>query len=120
GDAAFKLAGDTHFEGIISKRMDQPYHGGRSDGWRKTKLLASDEFAVVGYTAPKGSRTGFGSLLLAKPDPVHGWLYAGRVGSGFNDALMAEVTKMLRKGGGKTPTVHVPTMDTDLRGATWF
>ncbi|GGK07769.1 DNA ligase D [Luteimonas terricola] len=120
GDAAFKLASDTHFEGIISKRLDRPYHGGRSDDWRKTKLLASDEFAVVGYTAPKGSRTGFGSLLLARPDPEHGWLYAGRVGSGFNDALMAEVTTMLGKKGRKTPTVHVPAMDTDLRSATWF
>ncbi|MGY1457350.1 DNA ligase D [Luteimonas sp. A534] len=120
GDAAFKLAGDTRFEGIISKRMDRPYHGGRSDDWRKTKLLASDEFAVVGYTAPKGSRAGFGSLLLAKPDPKHGWLYVGRVGSGFTDALMAEVTKMLGKGGSKTPSAYVPTQDTDLRSATWF
>lgn len=120
GDAAFKLAGDTHFEGIISKRIDRPYHGGRSDDWRKTKLLASDEFAVVGYTAPKGSRTGFGSLLLAKPDAEHGWLYAGRVGSGFNDTLMREVTAKLGKGGARKPTVHVGTTDTDLRTATWF
>ena len=72
GEAAFKLAADSHFEGIISKRMDRPYRGGRGDDWRKTKLLASDEFAVVGYTAPKGSRRGFGSLLLARPDREHG------------------------------------------------
>lgn len=120
GEAAFKLAGDRHFEGIISKRGDRPYHGGRSEDWRKTKQLASDEFAVVGYTAPKGSRTGFGSLLLAKPDPEHGWRYVGRVGTGFNDELMREVTKKLAKGGGKKPTAHVGTTDTDLRAATWF
>ena len=120
GEAAFKLAGDRHFEGIISKRGDRPYHGGRSEDWRKTKQLASDEFAVVGYTAPKGSRTGFGSLLLAKPDPEHGWRYVGRVGTGFNDELMREVTKKLVKGGGKKPTAHVGTTDTDLRAATWF
>lgn len=120
GEAAFKLAADSHFEGIISKRMDRPYRGGRGDDWRKTKLLASDEFAVVGYTAPKGSRRGFGSLLLARPDREHGWVYVGRVGSGFSDALMAEVTKKLGRGGGKTPTAHVGTTDTDLRGATWF
>jgi len=120
GEAAFKLAGDRHFEGIISKRADRPYHGGRSEDWRKTKQLASDEFAVVGYTEPKGSRTGFGSLLLAKPDPEHGWRYVGRVGTGFNDELMREVTKKLAKGGGKKPTAHVGTTDTDLRTATWF
>src|SRR5690606_26782976 len=59
GDAAYQLAGDQHFEGIISKRADRPYRGGRGNDWRKTKRLASDEFAVMGYTAPRGSRTGF-------------------------------------------------------------
>ena len=120
GAAAYELAGQNDFEGIISKRADRPYHSGRSDEWRKTKQLASDEFAVVGYTAPKGSRTGFGSLLLAKPDPEHGWLYVGRVGSGFNDRLMKEVTAKLPKTGEKKPTAHVGTTDTDLRTATWF
>ncbi len=119
GTEAFRLAGEQHFEGIISKRADRPYRGGRSDDWRKTKQLASQEYAVVGYTAPKGSRSGFGSLLLATPDPVHGWLYVGRVGSGFSDALMREVTRQL-EGGGRKPTAHIPTEDTDLRGATWF
>jgi bifunctional non-homologous end joining protein LigD len=120
GQAAYQLAGQRHFEGIISKRADRPYQAGRSEDWRKTKQLASDEFAVVGYTAPKGSRTGFGSLLLAKPDPEHGWRYVGRVGSGFNDALMREVSKKLARGGGKKPTAYVGTTDTDLRTATWF
>ncbi len=120
GLAAFELAGEQHFEGIISKRADRPYHGGRSEDWRKTKQLASDEFAVVGYTAPKGSRTGFGSLLLAKPDAEHGWRYVGRVGTGFNDELLREVSKKLAKGGGKKPTAHVGTTDTDLRTAIWF
>ncbi|WP_414353148.1 DNA ligase D [Xanthomonas campestris] len=119
GLEAFRVAGEQHFEGIISKRADRPYRAGRSDDWRKTKQLASQEYAVVGYTAPKGSRTGFGSLLLATPDPQHGWLYVGRVGSGFSDTLMQEVTQHLH-GGGKRPTAHIPTEDTDLRGATWF
>ncbi len=86
----------------------------------KDQQLASDEFAVVGYTAPKGSRTGFGSLLLARPDPKHGWLYVGRVGSGFSDELIGEVSKRIEGGGGRKPTAHVPTQDTDLRAATWF
>ncbi|MFI8718584.1 DNA ligase D [Stenotrophomonas sp. NPDC077464] len=120
GESAYQLAGDRHFEGIISKRADRAYRGGRSEDWKKTKQLASDEFAVVGYTAPKGSRAGFGSLLLAKPDPKHGWLYVGRVGSGFSDTLIKELSQLIGRAGGKTPTAHVPTKDTDLRSATWF
>ncbi len=119
GNEAYRMAGEQHFEGIISKRADRPYHSGRSDDWRKTKQLASDEFAVVGYTAPKGSRSGFGSLLLAKPDAKHGWVYVGRVGTGFSDALITDVSKRLN-GGGKKPTAYVPTEDTDLRSAKWF
>ena len=119
GDEAYRMAGEQHFEGIISKRADRAYHSGRSDDWRKTKQLASDEFAVVGYTAPKGSRSGFGSLLLARPDRKHGWLYVGRVGSGFSDPLIKEISAKLQ-GGGKKPTAYVPTEDTDLRAATWF
>ena len=120
GAEAYRLASERHFEGIISKRADLPYQAGRSDGWRKTKSLMSDEFAIVGYTAPKGSRTGFGSLLLARPDPKHGWSYAGRVGSGFSDELIRQVTKSLDRKAQTEPTVHVPPHDTDLRSARWF
>ncbi len=120
GESAYRLAGERQFEGIISKRADRAYHGGRSEDWKKTKQLASDEFAVVGYTAPKGNRAGFGSLLLAKPDQKHGWLYVGRVGSGFSDELIKELSQLIGRAGGKTPTAHVPTKDTDLRSATWF
>ncbi|MCC4587200.1 DNA ligase D [Xanthomonas sp. NCPPB 1067] len=119
GLQAFRVAAEQQFEGIVSKRADRPYRAGRSDDWRKTKQLASQEYAVVGYTAPKGSRAGFGALLLATPDPVHGWLYVGRVGSGFSDELMRVVMRQL-DGGGRTPTAHVPTHETDLRSATWF
>lgn len=119
GEQSFEVATRQHFEGIISKRADRPYHSGRSEDWRKTKSLASDEFAVVGFTAPKGSRSGFGSLLLARPDPAHGWVYAGRVGSGFSNELIREVAKTLERGS-KEPTVHVPPHDTDLRSARWF
>lgn len=120
GASAYALAGEQHFEGIISKRADRGYHPGRSDDWRKTKQLASDEFAVVGYTAPRGSRSGFGSLLLAKPDAEHGWRYVGRVGTGFTDAMLAEISQRIGRAGGAKPTAHVGTLDTDLRRATWF
>ena len=121
GQAAFALAAERKFEGIISKRGDRPYHPGRGDDWRKTKALDSDEFAVVGYTPAKGSRSGFGSLLLARPDSEHGWVYAGRVGSGFSNQLIDEVMARIGKAGGTTPTVHIAgTKEAELRKATWF
>jgi bifunctional non-homologous end joining protein LigD len=58
------------------------------------KRLESDEFAVVGYTDAKGSHTGFGSLLLAKPQNG-GWYYTGRVGTGFNTAMLGALRKKL-------------------------
>lgn len=119
-DTAIELASESGFEGIISKRSDRGYRPGRGDDWRKTKELASDEYAVVGYTPPKGSRSGFGALLLARPDAEHGWLYAGRVGSGFSDALLEELTSRIGRAGRSEPSVYVPPNDTDLRAAKWF
>jgi bifunctional non-homologous end joining protein LigD len=120
GEAAFAMASEKAYEGIISKRIDQPYAEGRGDDWVKVKRLDSDEFAVVGVTPPKGSRTGLGSLLLARPDAQHGWAYAGRVGSGFTDEQLRDLAKRLGKDGSARPTVHVAATDTDLRAARWF
>ena len=74
---------DKGLEGLIGKKADAPYASRRSPTWIKLKCTRRQEFVVVGYTDPKGSRTGFGSLLLA----VHedGKLtYAGNVGTGFD------------------------------------
>lgn len=121
GEQAFAAAGERQLEGIISKRANAPYRAGRSDDWRKTKHLQSDEFAVVGMTAPRGSRTGFGSLLLARPDGNGGWKYAGRVGTGFSQRLITELSQSLGKRRSTRPTVHLPdTLDVDLRHAQWF
>ncbi len=118
--AAFEAAVAEGFEGIVSKRLDGRYHAGRSDDWRKCKAQASAEYAVVGYTPPKGSRSGIGALLLATPDAVHGWRYAGRVGTGFSDVQLESLGTMLRGKGSKLPSVHVPDNDTDLRQARWL
>ncbi len=120
GERAFTTAVSAGFEGIISKRATGAYHAGRSDDWRKSKAQASAEYAVVGYTPPKGSRSGIGSLLLATPDRGHGWIYAGRVGSGFSDAQLLALGERLLGKGSATPSVHVPDNDTDLRQARWL
>ena len=69
-------------EGVVAKRADAPYRSGRSPLWKKVRSLETADFAIVGFTAPAGSRTGFGALHLAYA--VGGELvYAGRVGTGF-------------------------------------
>ena len=122
GEAAFEMANEQKLEGIISKRADAGYHTGRGDDWLKIKRLESDEFAVVGYTPPKGSRTGFGSLLLAKPDPKakHAWVYVGRVGTGFTQAQLGDLAKTLAAKGSKKPPMPLSTIDPLLRGALWI
>lgn len=117
---AFLAALEAGFEGIVSKRIASAHRAGRGDDWRKTKAQASEEFAVVGYTPPRGSRSGIGALLLAAPDSAHGWRYVGRVGSGFSEAQLRELGRHLAGKGSRTPSVHVPDNDTDLREARWL
>jgi len=121
GDAAFAMATEQKLEGIVSKRASSAYHAGRSSDWLKIKRLDSDEFAIVGYTHPKGSRTGFGSLLLARPDPklAGGWMYAGRVGSGFTDRQLRDIRKTVANKGSKDPAFKLSAIDPELRGALW-
>lgn len=119
GDDVFAMAMEQKLEGIIAKRVDGTYHGGRGDDWQKIKRLESDEFAVVGYTPAKGSRLSFGSLLLARPDVDGGWTYVGRVGTGFTDAMLRDLGKTLATGGSKKPSVRIDAVDPMLRGALW-
>ena len=78
-----KAACRMRMEGLIGKRLDAAYASGRSTGWIKLKCTERQEFVIGGYTDPKGSRSGFGSLLLGVHDERGALRYAGRVGSGF-------------------------------------
>lgn len=121
GAAAFRMAIEQKLEGIVSKRCDAPYRGGRGDDWRKTKRLQSDEFVVLGYTPPGGSRHGFGALLLGKPDPDGStrWIYAGRVGTGFAGTDLAALSRAVARGGDAKAPPDVRAIDPLLRGARW-
>ncbi|SDG30047.1 DNA ligase D [Dyella sp. 333MFSha] len=119
GDDVFAMAMEQKLEGIIAKRVDGGYHGGRGDDWQKIKRLESDEFAVVGYTPAKGSRLAFGSLLLARPNGKGSWTYVGRVGTGFTDAMLRDLGDTLARGGTKKPGVRIENIDPMLRGALW-
>ncbi|WNL44100.1 DNA ligase D [Dyella sp. BiH032] len=119
GEQMMALAEQWKVEGIVSKSADSPYRGGRGDDWRKAKLLQSDEFAVVGFTPGKGTREGFGSLLLGRPNAKGGWDFAGRVGTGFGSEQLRDMTKRLRRLVRRDPPVVRETIDPLLRQATW-
>ncbi|MEO7200332.1 MAG: DNA ligase D, partial [Dokdonella sp.] len=121
GEAAFAMAVDEQLEGIVCKRIDSPYHGGRGDDWLKIKRLESDEFAVVGFTPPEGSRQGLGSLLLARPDPdvAAGWIYVGRVGTGFSDEHLRRLATELAGKSRRKPPLKLAAIDPLLRDARW-
>jgi bifunctional non-homologous end joining protein LigD len=82
-------------EGIVCKQADAPYRAGRGRGWVKVKCLGREEFIVLGWTSPGGSRPGLGSLHLGYHDPQGGLHYAGGVGSGFSDHELARLSERL-------------------------
>jgi bifunctional non-homologous end joining protein LigD len=88
GEAYFRQACASGWEGVIAKRADAPYHAGRSRDWLKFKCEAGQEFVIGGFTDPRGSRTGFGALLLGYYDADQTLVYAGKVGTGFNQQTL--------------------------------
>jgi bifunctional non-homologous end joining protein LigD len=90
-------------EGIVCKRADAPYRAGRGRGWVKVKCLGREEFIVLGWTPPGGSRTGLGSLHLGYYDPQGGLHYAGGVGSGFSEIELAKLSERLAGLASDTP-----------------
>src|SRR5262249_12292874 len=97
GDALFEVAQERKLEGIISKRVDGTYkQGRRTRDWLKIKTENNDEFVVAGYTRGEGRRANtFGSLVLAvnEGDQLR---YVGNVGTGFNDAEIRKLLKLLQ------------------------
>ena len=83
-------------EGIVSKRADAPYTPGDRGLWRKVKCLHREEFVLVGWTDPEGTRPWLGALLLAYYDPEGRLVYAGRVGTGINAAELERLWRRLR------------------------
>ncbi|MFF2655615.1 non-homologous end-joining DNA ligase [Streptomyces sp. NPDC058045] len=82
------------WEGLIAKRADSSYRPRRSPDWLKLKCIRGQEFVIGGCTAPAGTRTGFGALLLGHHE--HGRLrYAGKVGTGFDRRTLLAVRRRL-------------------------
>jgi bifunctional non-homologous end joining protein LigD len=94
GEAMFDEVSRLGLEGIMAKRKESPYRAGRSGQWLKLPADRSGDFAVVGWSEPQGARTGLGALHLAGCDG-EALVYVGRVGTGFDDALLAELRRQL-------------------------
>lgn len=95
GEALFEQARASDLEGIVAKRMDSPYLEKRSNYWLKIKNVRRQELVIGGYTQPRRSREGFGSLVVGvyEGDSL---VFAGQVGGGFDDATLRQVYEMLQ------------------------
>ena len=114
GEAMYEQVRAMRLEGVIAKRAASSYVGGRSSDWVKFKVERTDDFAVVGYTDPKGTQPGFGALLLAQRSNDH-WVYAGRVGTGFSTKQLEEISVELRS----TAPGYAPSAAPDMVGIHW-
>ncbi|MBW3552224.1 MAG: DNA ligase D [Gemmatimonadetes bacterium] len=119
GPAFFEQACRTGVEGIISKRADQPYRGGRGKDWLKVKCTARQEFVIVGYSEPSGSRVGIGALLLGVHDEDGRLVYTGKVGTGFDTRTLLRLEERLAPMERKTPPVDGAPRGAKARGVHW-
>jgi DNA ligase D-like protein (predicted ligase) len=95
GPAFHRLACEHDLEGIVTKRADSRYEPDRRK-WLKTKCLNREEFLVVGWSDPEGSRHRIGALLLGYYTPEGKLIYAGRAGTGMPDAELERLWQRLQ------------------------
>jgi len=119
GEIVFEQACRQGMEGIISKRTDAAYQGGRNRNWLKVKCGHRQEFVIGGFTDPSGSRVAFGALLLGVYDGQGQLRYVGRTGTGFSERSLKELHKKLTAlEQSQSPFVNPPT-GTDAHGVHW-
>jgi bifunctional non-homologous end joining protein LigD len=117
GVEMFEEACRKGWEGVIAKRADSPYTDKRSRDWLKFKCEAGQELVIGGFTEPKGSRVEFGALLLGHfRDGA--LVYAGKVGTGFDRALLESLGAQLRALAVDTSPFEDPSAIRE-RGVTW-
>ena len=118
GEGAKLLAGACRdgWEGLIAKRLGTPYVSTRSRDWLKLKCTREQELVIGGFTAPRGSRTDLGALLVGHFDGDQ-LRYAGKVGTGFTRDTLRDLAERLgplvRETSPFAPEKAVP------RQATW-
>ena len=113
GLKAYAAAKRRGFEGVVAKEESAPYVQGRSGKWLKFKVHQEDEFVIVGYTAPAGSRQHFGALLLgAYADSK--LQYVGKVGTGFSQDVLASLFRKFQPHVRAKPAVVNPPRERDV------
>jgi bifunctional non-homologous end joining protein LigD len=108
GELILKHAGKLGFEGVMSKTINAPYAPGNRGLWRKAKALNRQEFVVVGWSDPEGSRPHLGALLLGYYADDGKLIYAGRVGTGMPVKVLAYLRRRLDPLARKTSPLSVP------------
>lgn len=93
----FKKAEKIHLEGLVGKRMSSFYVSKRSSDWVKIKTQNRQEVVIGGFTEPRGSREGFGALLVGVYDEEGHFNFVGHVGTGFDDKLLRELHQKMVK-----------------------
>lgn len=108
-----------NLEGLIGKRRDSTYVERRSSDWIKLKCQQRQEFVVLGYTDPKGSRAAFGALLLGLHDGKQ-LRYAGKVGTGFSTDTLHTLHRQLKPLEVSRPALDKPPSGAEARGVHWL
>jgi bifunctional non-homologous end joining protein LigD len=96
GEAFYEAAAEQRLEGIIAKRADSRYVGGRTRDWLKIKCYLRQEFVIGGWTDPQGGRGWFGALHLGLYDDGGRLVYVAKVGTGFDEAALRRVWDRLQ------------------------
>ena len=96
GEAYYRKACRNGWEGVIAKNGDSAYVSRRTRDWLKFKCSHEQEFVIGGYTEPQGSRIGFGALLLGYYRGRK-FVYAGKVGTGFDNDTLRRLSRKLTK-----------------------
>ena len=113
GELILKHAGKLGFEGVVSKTIDAAYAPGNRGLWRKSKALHRQEFVIVGWSDPEGSRPHLGALLLGYYTDDGKLTYAGRVGTGMPVKVLADLRRRLEPLGRKaSPLIVSPPRST--------
>jgi bifunctional non-homologous end joining protein LigD len=131
GDKVFAQACQLALEGVVSKRRNAPYRSGRTESWVKSKCIERQEFVIAGYSKSSVAGKGLGSLLLAYYSGKQ-LVYAGRVGTGFNETSVKAIRVALDKierdtppfakrpsGAGRDITWVEPTLVCEVEFLNW-
>jgi bifunctional non-homologous end joining protein LigD len=121
GKELFKQVKKIGLEGIIAKKIDSRYHSDRrSKEWLKIKNIYTDDFVIVGLTPPQGSRSYFGSLVIAEKQKAK-LIFRGNVGTGFTESMLKDIHQELLHIVRKTAPLTVPeNFAKEVKDVVWL